>query len=120
MLYANSLIEDEPEPKTSDRDKNKVRLIGRTSFCVSITNTSHDYLQPLVDKLDAYNEDPSIASGSAKLAHFPPDFKPIPCKPLFFDLALNHIDMPSLEDEMTATKDGGITGFVKGLWGWKK
>lgn len=50
-----------------------------------------------------------------------PDSKLIPCKPLFFDLALNHIEFPSLEEEMASDKPGGITGLVKGwLGGWRK
>lgn len=47
----------------------------------------------------------------------------VPCKPLFFDLALNHIDFPSLDDKIETKKQaagpavGGLTGLVKGLWG---
>lgn len=47
--------------------------------------------------------------------------KPIPCKPLFFDVALNHLTFPSLQQELESkTKQGqsSLTGFVKGLWGW--
>jgi len=47
--------------------------------------------------------------------------EPIPCKPLFFDLALHWVEFPSLDDKIEAQgKKGqtGITGFVKGLWGW--
>ena len=46
---------------------------------------------------------------------------PVPCKPLFFDLALNHVTFPSLAENMENKKSAagaGITGFVKGLWGW--
>jgi signal recognition particle subunit SRP68 len=101
-LYANSLIE---EAKTGTVD----------------TGVKGEKAKPLVDRLDQYLEDNALASGSAPLAHFPPQFKPIPCKPLFFDLALNHVEFPSLEAEISA-KGGGITGFVKGLFGvgWKK
>ena len=44
----------------------------------------------------------------------------VACKPLFFDLALNHVNLPSLADQMETKKAtaAGITGFVKGLWGW--
>lgn len=51
----------------------------------------------------------------------PPDVQRYMCKPLFFDLALNHIDLPSLEQETNAGATRGLTGFVKGLWsgGWK-
>ncbi|RWS19824.1 signal recognition particle subunit SRP68-like protein, partial [Leptotrombidium deliense] len=77
---------------------------------------------PLIERLDEYVEDNSLASGNATLVDFPPKFRPIPCKPLFFDLALNHIQFPSLEEEISGPKGGGLTGFVKG-WlsaGWRK
>lgn len=78
--------------------------------------------KPLIERLDQYAEDSSLTSKKAKLVPFPPDFKPIPCRPLFFDLALNHIDMPSLDSKLEQKKAAsGITGMVKGwLWGGKK
>ena len=30
----------------------------------------------------------------AQLVNFPPEFAAIPCKPLFYDLALYHVAMP--------------------------
>lgn len=75
-------------------------------------------LQPLVERLEVYSEDSSVAGKKAKLVHFPPDFQPVPCRPLFFDLALNHVEMPSLEHKLEQKKaGGGITGMVKG-WFW--
>lgn len=75
----------------------------------------------LMERLDTYYEDPSLLSRQPNIAKFPPDFRPIPCKPLFFDLALNHVEFPSLEDRLEQKKGGGITGFVRGwLGGWKK
>ena len=79
--------------------------------------------QPLCDRLDTYVYDASVTSKKPNLTAFPPDFEPIACKPLFFDLALSHLDFPSLEDrlEQKKTAAGGITGLVKGwLWGGKK
>ena len=71
-----------------------------------------------MDRLEAYSEDSSVVSKKAKLVQFPPDFQPIPCRPLFFDLALNHVEMPSLEHKLEQKKAaGGITGIVKG-WFW--
>uniref|UniRef100_A0A915IZ08 Signal recognition particle subunit SRP68 n=1 Tax=Romanomermis culicivorax TaxID=13658 RepID=A0A915IZ08_ROMCU len=70
------------------------------------------------------------------LTRMPPDFLPMPCKPLFFDLALNHLKFPSLESKMESTQqqesnakksvinkqnesqdNKGIGGFMKG-WFW--
>ena len=82
----------------------------------------HFCLQPLEDRLDEYAEDKSLTGKKPFVASFPPDFEPIPCRPLFFDLALNHVDFPSLDDKLEQTQKkaagGGLTGLVKGwLWG---
>ena len=81
--------------------------------------------QTLDDRLDDYVEDKSLVSKKPFVTVFPPEFEPIPCRPLFFDLALNHIDFPSLEDKLESSQKkqagaggGGLSGFVKGwLWG---
>lgn len=73
-----------------------------------------------MDRLDEYYEDLSLVSQQPRIAQFPSDFKPIPCKPLFFDLALNQVEFPTLDDKIEQKKGGGITGFVRGwLGGWK-
>lgn len=74
----------------------------------------------LVDRLESYQEYRSIPK-KPHLVHFPPEPESLPCKPLFFDLALNHIDLPDLEPRLEKKKEaGGISGFVKGwLWGNK-
>jgi len=79
-------------------------------------------LQPLVERLEEYVEDPSLASKKPNLIKFPPEFEPIPAKPLFFDLALSLVQFPSLEDKMEQKQQaGGLTGYFKGwLWGGKK
>ncbi|KAK8773124.1 hypothetical protein V5799_012369 [Amblyomma americanum] len=78
-------------------------------------------VQLLVDRLDTYLEDKSLTTSKPRIAAFPPPFEPIPCKPLFFDLALNHIEFPSLDDVVDSKKGQSLTGFVKGwLGGWKK
>lgn len=77
--------------------------------------------QPLIDRFDDYIEDKSVTTKKPNLVSFPPDFEPIPCRPLFFDLALNHVDFPSIESKMEQKKSGGLTGMVKGwLWGGGK
>lgn len=75
-----------------------------------------------MERLDQYAEDSSLTTKKAKLVSFPPDFKAIPCRPLFFDLALNHLEMPNLADKMEQKKAAsGLTGMVRGwLWGGKK
>ena len=69
----------------------------------------------LTDRFDKFVLTP--AGTKPLLAPLPPNYEPIPHKPLFFDLALNHVEYPSLEHRVEK-KAGGITGFVKGLlWG---
>ena len=71
--------------------------------------------QPLTERLDEFLLVPP--SHKPTLATIPPEYEPIPAKPLFFDLALNHIEPPSLEHRVEK-KGGGLTGFMKGLlWG---
>uniref|UniRef100_A0A914UKZ0 Signal recognition particle subunit SRP68 n=1 Tax=Plectus sambesii TaxID=2011161 RepID=A0A914UKZ0_9BILA len=87
----------------------------------------------VLESLDEYRKVPSsaVASGNLPaLLRFPPPLQPMPCKPLFFDLALNHIQMPSLEDKIgDASKsapsagapgqqgNAGLGSMVKG-WFW--
>ncbi|CAM4873777.1 unnamed protein product [Rotaria socialis] len=92
--------------------------------------------KPLIDRLDTYFEDSSLTNKSRlNIVSLPPPFKPIPCKPVLFDLALNHLTLPSLDDKVqtkrqatTALTDkgqqqqqAGLTSYVKGFFsGWKK
>ena len=42
------------------------------------------------------------------VARFPPPFEPMPNKPLFFDLALNHVRMPmeALQERLEKANEG--------------
>ncbi len=40
----------------------------------------------------------------------------VPCKPIFFDLAFNYINMPDMSDRIE--KKGGFRAAVGGLFGW--
>ncbi|KAK2181664.1 hypothetical protein NP493_386g05040 [Ridgeia piscesae] len=78
---------------------------------------------PLSERLDEYIEDPNVTTKKPNLTQFPPSFEPVPCKPLFFDVALSLVEFPSLEDKLQTQKaaTGGLTGIMKGwLWGGKK
>lgn len=65
-------------------------------------------------------EDPSLTSATPNVIKLPPTMMPVPCKPLFFDLALNHVTFPSLAENMESKKTAatGISGLVKNLWSW--
>lgn len=78
--------------------------------------------KPLFERLDQYKEDPTLNSRNPNVYKLAPEMEAIPCKPLFFDLALNFVEFPSLEDkiETPANKKAtaGISGFVKGFLGF--
>ncbi|GFV92382.1 signal recognition particle subunit SRP68 [Trichonephila clavipes] len=107
----------------------KIEANKYNAYSLSILGTDNSSAQgdsasknkkPLMGRLDEYVEDPTLVSQQPHIAQFPPDFQPIPCKPLFFDLALNQIEFPSLDDRIEQKKGGGITNFVRGwLGGWK-
>ncbi|XP_008290036.1 signal recognition particle subunit SRP68 [Stegastes partitus] len=73
---------------------------------------------PLCDRLENFNLDPTLVGKHPNLVQFPPDFQPIPCKPLFFDLALNHVAFPPLDDKVEQKGKGGLTGYIKGIFGF--
>lgn len=73
---------------------------------------------PLCNRLETFRLDPSLVGKQPNLVQFPPDFQPIPCKPLFFDLALNHVAFPPLDDKVEQKGKGGLTGYIKGIFGF--
>ncbi|KAJ0033838.1 hypothetical protein NQD34_000945 [Periophthalmus magnuspinnatus] len=73
---------------------------------------------PLCDRLDLFHLDSTLVGKQPNLVHFPPDFQPIPCKPLFFDLALNHVAFPPLDDKVEQKGKGGLTGYFKNMFGF--
>lgn len=82
-------------------------------------------VKPLYERLNVYKEDPQLNSKNPNVFKLMPEMEPIPCKPLFFDLALNYVEFPSLEHKMDASakkeaagEGKGISGLVKGFLGW--
>ncbi|KAM9490985.1 signal recognition particle subunit SRP68-like isoform 2-T2 [Salvelinus alpinus] len=73
---------------------------------------------PLCERLETFHLDPTLVGKQPNLVQFPPDFQPIPCKPLFFDLALNHVAFPPLDDKVEQKGKGGLTGYIKGIFGF--
>uniref|UniRef100_A0A674D208 Signal recognition particle subunit SRP68 n=1 Tax=Salmo trutta TaxID=8032 RepID=A0A674D208_SALTR len=76
------------------------------------------FYRPLCERLETFHLDPTLVGKQPNLVQFPPDFQPIPCKPLFFDLALNHVAFPSLDDKVEQKGKGGLTGYIKGIFGF--
>ncbi|RZC27682.1 hypothetical protein BDFB_003840 [Asbolus verrucosus] len=80
--------------------------------------------KPLIDRLDEFREEPQLLTKNPNIVSLPPAMEPIPAKPLFYDLALNFVEFPDLTEKLEGgqpkQKGAGISGFVKGLWGWGK
>ncbi|XP_015595448.1 signal recognition particle subunit SRP68 [Cephus cinctus] len=101
--HAHSVLEEgqEEEPGTNKQTKSK---------------------KPLCERLHEYREDSSLLTKQPNVYKLPPPMQSIPCKPLFFDLAFNMVEFPDLSNKVgdQGKKGGqaGLTGFVKGLWGW--
>lgn len=78
--------------------------------------------KPLFERLSQYKEDQQLNTKNPNVFKLTSDMQPIPCKPLFFDLALNFVEFPSLDDQLDTPGGGkkaaGISGFVKGFLGW--
>ncbi|XP_006635272.1 signal recognition particle subunit SRP68 isoform X1 [Lepisosteus oculatus] len=74
--------------------------------------------KPLCERLETFSIDASLVGKQPNLVQFPPEFQPIPCKPLFFDLALNHVAFPPLDDKVEQKGKGGLTGYIKGIFGF--
>uniref|UniRef100_A0A8C0IA97 Signal recognition particle subunit SRP68 n=1 Tax=Bubo bubo TaxID=30461 RepID=A0A8C0IA97_BUBBB len=85
----------------------------------AILGELHNDTRPLSERFETFCLDPSLVSKQVSLVHFPPGFQPIPCKPLFFDLALNHVAFPPLEDKVEQKAKSGLTGYIKGIFGFK-
>lgn len=85
------------------------------------TNKLAKSKKPLFERLHEYREDSALLTKQPNVYKLPPPMRSIPCKPLFFDLAFNMVEFPELSHKMgDQAKRGqaGLTGFVKGLWGW--
>lgn len=111
VCIAHAVLQNEAQKESESPDK-QTALLRDTKNLAKV---------PLIDRLDVYFEDPNLMNKKANLIRIPPKKELIMCKPLFFDVAQNYIRYPNLEPEKK-TPEGqaaqGITGFVKGLWGW--
>lgn len=77
--------------------------------------------KPLYERLSQYKEDQQLNTKNPNVFKITPDMQPIPCKPLFYDLAFNFVEFPALYEQLdspSSKKGAGISGFVKGFLGW--
>ncbi|XP_055913275.1 signal recognition particle subunit SRP68 [Eupeodes corollae] len=137
MKYASEAMKSNP-PKQYNLSADLPKLISTIDGCkfsahaysVLEDDNSEDSIftskaqkstKPLYERLSQYKEDQSLNTKNPNVYKLTPEMQPIPCKPLFFDLALNYVEMPSLEDKLQSPGKKGaasISGFVKGFLGW--
>ncbi|XP_067644307.1 signal recognition particle subunit SRP68 isoform X2 [Eurosta solidaginis] len=96
-------------------------LENDTSEDAIFTSKSQKSTKPLYERLSQYKEDQSLHTKTPNVYKMQPEMEAIPCKPLFFDLAIGHIELPSLDDKLQSSGNqsgASISGFVKGFLGW--
>lgn len=137
LKYANDAIKQKIKEFDLDKDlkdlSKKIEGSKFSALAYSVLETdnqeesvlygkSQKSTKPLFERLDQYKEDTTLNSRNPNVYKITPEMEAIPCKPLFFDLALNFVEFPSLEDkvETAASKKAGtgLTGFVKGFLGF--
>ena len=107
MAHANSILESEA-----------VKAQGQELSKNGQEESKELSRKPLIERLDTYYEDPNLTNGKPNLANFPPNFRPIPCKPLFFDLAREHISFPDLQEKMKKPGQDEKQNDSQSWWGW--
>ncbi|XP_064096539.1 signal recognition particle subunit SRP68-like [Macrobrachium nipponense] len=79
-------------------------ILASESMVPDVSRLSIKNKKMLIERLDEYIEDSSLTSKHPNVAQVPSPMTSVPCKPLFFDLALNYIEFPSLDDKVEAKK----------------
>lgn len=117
-----SNIADELKALVEKIESSRMIVRAKSIFEPEFNEQKESKKPPLIERLDEYYEDPSLLTKEPNIVEIPPPMIPIPCKPLFFDLALDMVKFPPLNEKINERKGNanpaGIKGFVKGLWGW--
>ncbi|XP_050299567.1 signal recognition particle subunit SRP68 [Anthonomus grandis grandis] len=118
-----STVKENAATEVVNAKANFVLEIHEEQIVIPLPQKVYKSKKPLIERLDEFREEPQIMSKNPNLVPLPPAMEPVPAKPLFFDLANNLLEFPDLSeklDSQSKPKQGaaGITGFVKGLWGW--
>ena len=112
MAHANSILESE-----------QARAQGQELKKEENEEAKENSKKPLINRLDTYYEDENLTTGKPNLANYPPGFRPIPCKPLFFDLAREHISFPDMQEKLKKPgqeEKQASQGLLGWFWGSKK
>ncbi|XP_030745354.1 signal recognition particle subunit SRP68 [Sitophilus oryzae] len=116
-----SIVRDTYEVEVATAQANFV-LDAQDDQSLPVPQKSFKSKKPLIERLDEFREEPQLLTKNPNLVSLPPNMTPVPAKPLFYDLALNLVQFPDLSEKLDgqvkAKQGAGISGFVKGLWGW--
>jgi len=93
-------------------DSLQVRKVAQDLDSSQSADNTHAPSRGLLDNLNSY-ECGFLESGS--IIDFPPNFEPMSCKPLLFDLALLRCNFPNLAERKKAPR----TGIFARWWGSK-
>ena len=83
--------------------------------------------------MDVWFEDSSLLQSPPNVVNMALDYEPVACKPVFFDLALNYVELPSFDEKKSSSasqsqaqgqaggqgQQQGVKGFFKGWLGLK-
>eukprot|EP00045_Choanoeca_perplexa_P006085 m.51757 g.51757 ORF g.51757 m.51757 type:complete len:596 (+) comp13457_c0_seq1:34-1821(+) len=90
----------------------------KASVFLEATETSETNPDAVADNLEHYDDSASVLN--KPIAAIPPPMQTIQCKPLVFDLAVDHVTFPSLKERTKAQASAAeaVTGVFKSLGSW--
>lgn len=117
-LRARSIeTEQQQQPTTGDKlPESNSTADSKSSYAIP----------PLINRLNAPTAGLTLDTRNPNLVDFPPNFVPVPCKPLFFDLAAGYIDYnldaiaARCRGQPESGKGAGISGWLGGWFSGKK
>ena len=80
-------------------------------------------MQPLDKNLNQWVKLSPASLKNLKITSMPPEYVAVPAKPLFFDIASNHLSLPTaVQEKVNASSQnkGGLGGYFRGWWGGGK
>ncbi|CAH0564212.1 unnamed protein product [Brassicogethes aeneus] len=119
-------VKENAQMETVNAQANFVLDQSEETTTVQVPQKQYKSKKPIIERLDEFREEPQLLSKNPNLVPIPPQMEPVPAKPLFYDLALNFVEYPDLSEKLEGgqkkqqNQGAGISGFVKGLWGWGK
>jgi len=97
-------------------DSNLAKKMSELSFDDKSKADSNIEEPSLSNRLNQYPS--NLSMNNVRLIDFPPEFTPIPAKPLFFDIAFNYVDFPPTLSQRAGRKSQvGFGNIFNKLWG---